>query len=301
MLGLVNAYKLHLVELMEAVQTSYVLAVRTCLTTETSRVSTSLNRKLLLIEDNVTEDVCYGHLSSRDEVEVVQLTLIHLCLLVRQLTCAVARSLVHYERRLYLQISALASLIKEECLERTLQTSHLSDVYWESGTCNLNAKVEVDKIEFLAEIPMAESVFRKIRNYATLLNHYVVAGILAFGYVVVRNVRNGAELCYKILLCLSLDFFQLFVGFLYIGHFCLYAISLFFLAFLHQTSNLCCHFLGFRKITVQFLLCLATTKVDGENFLDGFFGIREMLFVQSLDNTFSFLTDEFKCKHMLNS
>ena len=49
-----------------------------------------LDGQVFLVEDNVAVDVCYGYLSSRDEVQVVNLTMIHLSLLVGKLSRAVA-------------------------------------------------------------------------------------------------------------------------------------------------------------------------------------------------------------------
>jgi hypothetical protein len=62
MLWLVDAYDLNLRELMQTVKTTYVLTVRTSLTTETLCISAVLDREILLIEDNVTVDVGYRNL-----------------------------------------------------------------------------------------------------------------------------------------------------------------------------------------------------------------------------------------------
>ena len=90
MLRLVDAYNLYLRELMQAVQSANILAVATSLTAETLCVCAVLDGQVFLIEDNVAVDVCYGNLSRWDKIQVVYLTMIHLSLLVRQLSRAVA-------------------------------------------------------------------------------------------------------------------------------------------------------------------------------------------------------------------
>ena len=49
-----------------------------------------LDGQVFLVEDNIAVDVCYGNLSRWDKIQVVNLTMIHLSLLVRQLSRAVA-------------------------------------------------------------------------------------------------------------------------------------------------------------------------------------------------------------------
>ena len=71
MLGLVDTDDLDLVELMEAIQATYILAIRTSLTTEARRVSRIAYRQVLLIEDHISVDIGHGHFGRRDEVEVI--------------------------------------------------------------------------------------------------------------------------------------------------------------------------------------------------------------------------------------
>ena len=90
MLRLVDAYNLYLRELMQAVQSANILAVAPSLTAETLCVCAVLDGQVFLVEDNIAVDVCYGYLGSRDEVQVVNLTMVHLSLLVGKLSCAIA-------------------------------------------------------------------------------------------------------------------------------------------------------------------------------------------------------------------
>ena len=81
------------------------------------------------------------------------------------------------------------------------------------------------------------------------------------------------------------------------SHLSLNLLSLVLFALFHELSYLGSHFLTFLLCLVRLLLCLAATFVEFKNFLYGFFGTLEVLFLQAFDYAFSFLTDEFKCKH----
>ena len=86
--------------------------------------------------------------------------MIHLTFLVRKLTSTVATCLIDNEWRLNLEVATLASFLQEESFESSLEASHLANIEWETSTCDLYTKVEVDEVEFLAQIPMAHSIFR---------------------------------------------------------------------------------------------------------------------------------------------
>ena len=112
----VDTNNLYLVELMQAVQATDILAVRASLTAEASRISATLDRQILFIEDLVAEDVGHRNLCCRNEIEVVEVAMVHLTLFVRQLTRAVTGCLIDNIRWLHLQITGLAGLIEEESL-----------------------------------------------------------------------------------------------------------------------------------------------------------------------------------------
>ena len=144
------------------------------------------------------------------------------------------------------------------------------------------------------DVPVADGVgglaLTKVR-----LHHPVVLGSSALGHFVVGDVRNLAEQGYLVLLCLVHRLFQLFVGFLHLGHRLLDGIGLGPLAFLHKGADLGSHLLGFAEVLVQFLLSLTAFLVNGQHLVDGLTGTLEMLLLEALDYTFSFLTDEFEC------
>ena len=156
MLRRVNTHDLDLRELMQTVQATYILAVRTCLATETLRISAVLNRQLVLVDDHIAVDIRYRHLSGRDEIEVIHLAVVHLALFVGQLTRSVPRSSVHYGRRHDLRVTGFVCLGEEEIDERTLETSTLTDINRETCARDLHTEVEVNEVVFLSEIPVRE-------------------------------------------------------------------------------------------------------------------------------------------------
>ena len=68
MFRFVNAYQFYFREFVQTVQAAYIFTVRTCFATETLRVSTVLDRKLLLFQNHVTIDVCYRNFSCRNKI-----------------------------------------------------------------------------------------------------------------------------------------------------------------------------------------------------------------------------------------
>ena len=239
MFWLVNSYDFYLVELMQTVKSAHILTIRTSLSAEACRISTTLDRQVFLVENNISEDICHRYLGSRDEVKVIEVTMVHLSFFVRKLTCAISGSLIHYIWWLYFQITALASLFKEESLKCSLQASHLSEIDRESGTGNLYAEVKVYKVVFLAQIPMAHSVLRQIRHYTTFFHNHVVRSILSLWNIVVRDIWNRAEQLGKLLLYVVEFMFKKLRFFLQRSHTFLDSVGFLFLSFLHECTNLC--------------------------------------------------------------
>ncbi len=110
---------------MQAVKSAHILTVAAGLTTEACRVGTILNGKLGVVEYDIAIEIGYGNLSGGDEIEVVLINIVHLSLLVGQLTCSVTRSLVHYIGWLHFKITGLTGFVKEELDESALQACTL--------------------------------------------------------------------------------------------------------------------------------------------------------------------------------
>ena len=239
--------------------------------------------------------------------------MVHLTFLVRQLACAIARGSVDNCRRHDFGISALASLIEEEVDESTLQTCTLTDVYGESCTGNLHAQVEVDEVVLLGEFPVGQGIGNTQRridvpvadSVVTIallqvrLYHVIVFSGSTLGHLVVRNIGNLTKQTSHLVLRQVHRLLQLFVGLLHLRHLCLDSLGLVLLAFLHETANLCSHLLGFSQVLVQLLLSLTTTLVDCQHLVDSLLGAFEMFLLQSANDAFCFLCNEFQCKHLV--
>ena len=70
-LGCVDAHYFHLVKLMQSVQSAHVFSIATGFAAEAGRVGAALDRQALLIENDVSEDVGYRYLGSRNQIQIV--------------------------------------------------------------------------------------------------------------------------------------------------------------------------------------------------------------------------------------
>ena len=294
----VDAYDLHLVELMQAVQAAHVLAVRAGLAAEAGRVGAALDGQVLLVEDHVAVDVGDRHLSRRDEVEVVKVGVVHLALLVGQLAGAQSAGLIHHVGRLYLQVAGLAGLIEEESLQRALEAGHLADIYWEAGAGDLHAEVEVHEVVFLQQVPVAQGVRTQLGLHAAFFHYHVVGCVLTLGHVIIGDVRDGEEHLGHVVLCLVHHLLEGLVVGLQLGNLFLYLGGFVFLAFFHQTADLLGQLVLLLLVRIELLLAFTTDLVIFQYLLNGLARTVEVLLLQTFDHTFSFLTDEFECKHI---
>ena len=299
---------------MQTVQSTNILTIGTSLTTEALRIGTILDRQLCLVQYHVAIDIGYRNLSSGDEVEIVNLAMIHLSFLVRQLTRAVAGSCIHHRRRHNLGIATLTGLVEEEVDERTLQAGTLSDIDGESSSRNLNTQIEVYQIIFLGQFPVGQGILdtqlgvdvpvaHRIMSVTLLqvrLHHVVVGSLFALRHFVIGNVGNLAKQTSHLILSVVHRLLQLLVSLLHVGHTLLDGIGLCLLALLHQLSNLCSQLLGLSQVLVQLLLGLTTLPVNSQHLVDGFLGILEMFLFQTANHAVCLLCNEFQCKHNIN-
>src|SRR5574344_1830909 len=103
---------------MQTVQTTHILTIRASLTTETSRVGATLDRKIFFVQDNIAEDICNRNLSGRNQIEVIYLAVVHLTLFVRELSRSVTGILIHNQRWLNLKVSTFTCFFEEKCLKQ---------------------------------------------------------------------------------------------------------------------------------------------------------------------------------------
>ena len=159
--------------------------------------------------------------------------MVHLALLIRQLTRAVTGCLVDNVRRLYLKITGFAGLIEEESLQSALEAGHLTHIDREAGARDLHSHIEVYKAELLEQIPMAQRVLTKIWHRTTFLDDDVVVGILTFGNKIVGDVWYLQQLVGHVGLSLVHDLLQSLVGSFQLGNLSLDLLCLVLLAVLH--------------------------------------------------------------------
>ena len=145
---------------------------------------------------------------------------------------------------------------------------------------------------------MAQCVVTKIWHRTTLLDDNIVVGILAFGNEVVGDIWDLEQFVGHVGLGLVHDLLQCLVSSLQLCNLSLDFLGLVLLAVLHQAADLFRQLILVLLVAVKLLLALAAQLVILQYFFNSFTGSGEMLLLQALDHAFSFLTDEFKCKHI---
>ena len=113
---LVDTHNLHFVELMQAVQSAHIFAIRPSLSAEACRIGTTHHGEVFLVENNIAEDVGNRHFGRGDEVKVVLFGVIHLSLFIGKLPRSITRRLVNHQWRLHFEVSAFARFFKKESL-----------------------------------------------------------------------------------------------------------------------------------------------------------------------------------------
>ena len=312
MLRCIDSDDLDLRELVQTVQTTHILTVRTGFATEALSVGTVLDGQILLVDDDIAIDIGNRYLGSRNQIEIIYLAVVHLALLIGQLACAVARILVHNRWRHDLLVAGLASLGEEEVDEGALQTGTQTAVNREAGTGNLYTQIEVDQVQVLGNLPVWQLGIRIVRvdgpvTYLVLAQHTflevglhypVVLGTGTFRNLVVRNIRDLAEHGINLLLELSLLVVQLLVGALQGSYLSLSLFGLGFLAFFHQGSDALGKLVALGEVIVELLLSGTTLLILGNHGIDGLLSTIEVLLVQTGNYAIVLLGNQFQSKHI---
>ena len=144
MLRSIDAYDLNFAELMEAVETTYVLTITASFAAETLGVCTILDWQILLVDDDIAVDVGHRNFSCGYQVEVIHFTVIHLAFFVRQLTSSVSTGCIHYRWRHDFLVTSSSSLVKEKVDQSTLQAGTLSAIDRETSSCDFHAQIEIN-------------------------------------------------------------------------------------------------------------------------------------------------------------
>ena len=144
---------------MQAVQAAHVLAVGAGFAAEAGGVGGHFYGEILFVEDHVAVDVRDGNFGRGDQVEVIDRGVVHLPLLVGELSRTEARSLVDHDRRLDFEIAGFGVAVEEVVDQRPLQACALALVDGESGTREFYAQIEVDDVVFAGQLPVGQRVF----------------------------------------------------------------------------------------------------------------------------------------------
>ena len=246
-LGLVDAHDFYLGELVQTIQAAHILAITACLATEALRISAVLDGQIFFGDNHIAVDICHGNLGGRNQIEVVEIAMVHLTFLVGQLTRAIARSGIDNGRRHNFNVASLAGLVKEKVDEGALQTSTLSDINGEACARNLYAQIEINEVVLLGEFPVRKGVLGERCVVATCLDDEIVLGSFSLGHEVVGNIRNGVEHLRTGFLCLLLASLQLNCLLLDLLHLLLGGFSLVLLSLFHQGADGFGNILNFRK------------------------------------------------------
>ena len=267
MFGCVDTYDLYFGELVQAVQSAHVLAVRTCFAAEALGVGAVLDRQLRLVENNVAIEVGYRHFGGRNQIEVVHFAVVHLSLFIRQLACSVTRSGVDHGRRHDLGVTGFVGFRKEEIDEGTLEACTLTDIHRETGTGDLDAEVKIDKVVFLGKFPMREFGFvvvhvayPRTNGVATMMRHIgfhheIIFRARACGHYIIRYIRDSEQQ-------LGLRILRLFHSYivrrnivLQLSGLCFGGLSLFAFALRHECADRFADLVHLRSGSIFLLLC----------------------------------------------
>ena len=253
---------------MQAVEAAHVLAVAAGLAAPAGGVGAVLLRKLLLGDDHVAVDVGDGHLGRGDEVEVVEVDVIHLPLLVRELARAVAGGGVDHEWGFHLSIAGFPGLVEEELDEGALQACSLADIEGEAGACHLHSELEVDEVVFPDEVPVGECVLGEVGHRAAGLLHHIVVGGEAFGHIGAGEVGDGEQQVAHLHLTLVEPLLEALGLPLDAGHFLLCLFGALFVAGLHGGADRGGELLERGGVGVAALLEASALGVDLKDFGD---------------------------------
>ncbi len=120
--------------------------------------------------------------------------MIHLSLLVRQLTCAEAGILVDNYRWFYLAVTGLFAFVKKEVYQCPLESGTLALINGETGAGYLYSEIKVNDVIFLDKVPVRDCSVMQFRNDAAAADHGVFFGAPARSYQGVRKVGQPYQL-----------------------------------------------------------------------------------------------------------
>ena len=289
-------HDLHLVELVQTVQAAHVLAVGAGFAAETGGVGGHLDGEILLVEDHVAEDVRHRHLGRRDEVEIVHRGVVHLSLLVGQLSRAESRRLVDHHGRFNLLVARAGVVVEEVVDQRTLQAGSLALVNGKSRSGEFYAQVEIDDVVFLGQLPVRQRLGRQRRVVLHEFHHQIVLGRGSFGNDLGGEVGQQYDLGLQgvgRLLHLGRQFYRFFFE---RRHFGLFRFGFVAFALPHQRADHLGRLVLLRQTVIQLLLDRLAAVVELLDPVDDGTCVHA-LFGQAADGRLLVVPELFECKH----
>ena len=295
-IGVGDLYDLDLIELVQTVQSTYILSVGSCLTTETRRIGRHLDREIGLVQDHIPIDIRHRNLSRRNQIEIIEIYVVHLPLLIGKLSGSEARRFVHHQRRHHLGISGSRIAVEEERNQRTLQRSTFALVDRETCTCQLHAQLEIDQVIFFSQLPVRQCPLRQIGHRTTRTHHHIVGRRQSMGYILVREIRQRHDQCIQVCLHLAEALLQPLRLLLQFGSFLLGSLGLLFFPLFKQLPHLFGNGILLSKTGIQLSLKRFTLVVQRFDPIDSLFGI-DSLYRQTLQSKCLILSYLLNCQH----
>ena len=260
---MVYDHDLHLVELMKAVQSTYVLSIGTRFSSEAWGIAESLHWKVFFAQDNIAEEVGDRHLCRGNHVEVINLHVVHLTFLVRKLTCAVSRRFIDHQGWHDLHIPCFLSLIQEESDQCTLDLCSFTCIHWEARSSDLHSQLEVYKAIFRGQFPVWNGFIMKLRNLSFLEVDLIILRRLTFWYGGMRRIWQGVQQVTNAVLHAVHLLLQGLNAFFELHWPGLHGFSLFALSLLEKFTDLLSDGVGFIQQDIGLRLDLFPTVVQG--------------------------------------
>ena len=227
-----------LVELVQAVEPPHIFAIRAGLPTEACRISGVANRELRLVEYHVAIEIGDGYFGGRYEIEVVFVAMVHLALLVGELSGAITRSGIDHIGGLHFEITGFAGAVEEEADEGSLQAGTFTFINGESGSGDFHAQFKVDEVVFAGQFPVGQSIGRQIGHDSARTLHDVVFGRASLGHHITGRIGDREEYVGNIRFGRCHGLFEFLVRLLHFGHFGFHGFGFGGVSLFHEFTDL---------------------------------------------------------------
>ena len=222
--------------------------------------------------------------------------MVHLSLLVGQLSRAESRRLVDHHGRFNLLVARAGVVVEEVVDQRTLQAGALALVNGKSRSGEFYAQVEIDDVVFLGQLPVRQRLGRQRRVVLHEFHHQIVLGRGSFGNDLGGEVGQQYDLGLQgvgRLLHLGRQFYRFFFE---RRHFGLFRFGFVAFALPHQRADHLGRLVLLRQTVIQLLLDRLAAVVELLDPVDDGTCVHA-LFGQAADGRLLVVPELFECKH----